>query len=339
MILKELLVPKRLLAASALIGRLPSGHKQYAVVEQEFLRRLAGWHGEQQAAYHLDQSSLQHSYQLHNVRLTFDEQIFEIDLMILTPQLVVIAEVKNFAGTLQFDPVFKQLIRISGNRHEGFANPLLQADRQRRMLLKWFTARHLPLPPVSYLVVIAHASTVLSTSGKDTQIGSVVCHAEQLETRLAQLLVRHTSNWADDTQLRRIGTMLLTEHQEATVDALTRFNVAANEIFRGICCPVCGTFHLERHYGHWFCTSCGRKAKNDHISAVLDYFLLFGPTMTNTQCQRFLCIDNRYLVSRILKQMPLNQGGNGHGIGRYYLAPPHEFFHQHYTLFRQRTSR
>jgi hypothetical protein len=331
-ILKKLLVPRRLLATSALLGRLPARHRQYAAVEQAFSRRLAGWRGEQQTAYYLHQLSIQSCYCLHNLRLVLDDQVFEIDLLILTPRLIIIVEVKNFSGALHFDPIFNQLIRTDGDRQEGFSNPLLQADRQRRLLRKWFAAHRLPLPPISYLVVIAHASTLISTSANGSQIGNVVCHAEQLEKKLTQLLIRHTANWADDSQLRRIGALLAAQHIEAKLDPFTRFNVAASEIFRGIYCPDCLSFQIERHYGSWFCRRCGRKAKNDHISAVLDYFLLFGPTMTNTQCRQFLQVDSHQLVTRLLRQMALPSGGNGQGIGRYYLAPSHEFFQQNYMF-------
>lgn len=71
----------------------------------------------------------------HGIRLTNGKYFFQIDTLILSAKFALILEVKNFSGTLFFDPQFKQMIQTTLNGEErGYPHPIEQANLQAEEL-------------------------------------------------------------------------------------------------------------------------------------------------------------------------------------------------------------
>lgn len=50
----------------------------------------------------------------------------------------------------------------------------------------------------------------------------------------------------------------------------------------------------------WTCSSCLYSSKNAHLSALQDYGMLINKNITNAQAQRFLQLNNRHTIKRML---------------------------------------
>ncbi|RYM05505.1 NERD domain-containing protein [Sporolactobacillus sp. THM7-7] len=333
LIVKSQWIPLQLLADQALLVHLPGRHANRAAIEDDLARRRAGWRGEQALSYYLSFLRPERYRIFYDLRLTIQAHAFQIDALLLSPSLAAIIEVKNFTGTVYFESLFDQMIRVAGDRQETFPNPIVQVKRQRDMLNKWLSAHRLPELPIECLVTIANVSTMIKSASNSA--GEWVCHAEHLESRLKKYEQRNHKRILGLSALQQLETALLENHTDPQPDVLKKFAVSSTDLIRGVRCPNCGTFEVERAYGTWVCKSCSKKSKDAHVPMILDYFLLKGSTMTNKQCREFLKISDHQLVTRLLRKTPIKIGGSGRGIGQYYMAPPHEYFDQQYQRFRQ----
>ncbi|MCO7175774.1 nuclease-related domain-containing protein [Sporolactobacillus kofuensis] len=328
-------IPMRLLTVSALLRHLPEEHPKFSIVESDFIKRQAGWRGEQKLSYYLD-ALPQQFHCLYNLRLSAHIQTpFEIDALIISPFALYIVESKNYFGTIYFDSVFNQFIRLKGEHQEGFPNPLVQATRHKDRLAAWLSFRHLVCPPIQCLISIANTETLIKASSKDNEIGRMVCHAEQLVAKIIKNAQSYTQQLLDATQLYKLEKLLLSDHTEPETDVLAQYSISAADLLYGVQCSRCRCFTMKRIARSWKCNRCGHADPAAANQMMLDYFLLFGKTMTNSQCRNFLKVPSRHVVARIRKQMGLEIGGSGCGIGLHYLMPNHQYFHQNYQLWRK----
>lgn len=333
--MKKLLVPEQLLAVSALLEHLPANHPKRSVAEDDFAKRYAGWRGEQNLSYYLSHLPQNSFSGFHDLRLSAESHLFQMDMLMITFQFILIIEVKNFAGSIYFDTIFNQLIRVHNEHKEGFSNPIIQVHRHRKLLMKWLAIHRLSSLPIECLVVIANPSTLIDTARNSRNIGEIVCHAEQIESKIEQLTQKHKSQKISESNLNRVENLLLKEHIDPLVNICDTFSVSDNDLIRGVKCPFCHSFRTSRVYGSWFCPQCGNKTRTAHEQNILEYFLLNDKKMTNGMCQDFLNINNRQLATRLLQKMQLKTGGSGQGIGQYYLAPSLEFYDQHFQLWKK----
>ncbi|MCL1631514.1 NERD domain-containing protein [Sporolactobacillus sp. CPB3-1] len=313
-----------MLSDYALLSHLPANHPARKLVENDAAKFQAGWIGEQTLAYFLEefqQNGIHIFYGLH-----LDD--CQIDTLLLAPTFIAILEVKNYAGTICFANDHGQLIRYRGDRREGFANPILQADRHRLHLEKWFLAHRLPKMPIEADVVIAHPSTVIDNPSGGRRVQEHVFHAEQVQIKLQKIIEKYQKSQSYSKFLPKIEQQLLHDHHEPFTDVLQRFNVKPSELLSGVRCGSCGSFTMQRIYTKWVCTRCGHDSKSAHEPMILHYFLLFGAAMTNKQCRDFLQLSSKKVVIGLLKKMNIERKGIGPGRGQYYVAPPHEIFDQ-----------
>ncbi|RYL95147.1 NERD domain-containing protein [Sporolactobacillus sp. THM7-4] len=323
MIAKAQFVPLRLLADQALLTQLPENHTCRAAIEDDLARRQAGWRGEQTLSYFLNLLPPERFRIFYDIRLPVQDQMIQVDALLLSNSFSLLIEAKNFSGTIYFDSVFNQMIRVMDNRQETFPNPIVQVKRQRDLLGQWFGARQFPQPPGECLVSIANAATMIKSSSN--QIGQWVCHAEHLPAKIEKFLQQNNQVLFDSDFAQQIEAALLKGHVDPEPNVLKKFRIPNVDLIRGVLCPSCGSFETEHAYGSWVCKTCGRKSKSAHVPMILDYFLLHGPTMTNKQCREFLKIEDHRLVTRLLKNMNLTIEGSGKR-GYYYLSPSHEWF-------------
>lgn len=332
LIAKKQLIPLRLLADQALLDHLPEGHLKRPTVEDDLAKLQAGWRGEQNFSYYLDMRNEDNVRIFYDLRLTLEQYVFQIDALFLTNTFASIMEVKNYSGTLQFDPGGERMIRLNGDRREGFSNPVTQVKRHGEMLSKWLAARNLPHPPLESLVIIAYASTMVACPGNIREISEKIIHAELVTSRIDTLTKKYSHDRQDSQMMTQVEQALLQEHTDPPIDVLKKFGIHSDELQRGVRCPHCHSFLMNHSYAAWICNRCGHSSKTAHEQTILNYFLLFGPTMTNKQCREFLKIEDRQLVRRLLKNMKFQPRGQGTGSGLYYECPSHEWLDQYYQI-------
>lgn len=101
MIVKNRTPPIKLRQTEALLGRLkPHNHHKRPIIEQDFKKRKAGYHGEKTVDYHLSFLTDKKYMILNNLRLPLAPDYFQIDSLLVTPCYSLPIEIKNMAGTL-----------------------------------------------------------------------------------------------------------------------------------------------------------------------------------------------------------------------------------------------
>lgn len=333
MIVKPLFAPWRLLAEQSLLWHLPRDIPGVAAIEKDLARLEAGWHGEQELDFYLRSFPDERVRIFYDLRLSIEEQKFQIDTLLLTPNFLAILEAKNYSGTLSFLPD-GQLVRIISGRREGFPNPLTQLSRQKYLLKKWLVNHQISVPAIESQVVIANPAAIIDNLSGMPSVNDFVTHAEQIPARI-QCWFKKYPDKINEAALNVLEKQLLAEQIEDVPDVLEKFKIKTANLQRGVCCDHCRNYSMQRIYGQWACPFCGIRSQTAHEPMLLDYFLLFGRNMTNRQCRELLMVENRYLIPRLMKKMNIPIAGSGAGAGLYYKRPAHEIYETYYYQRRK----
>ncbi|MED3574727.1 nuclease-related domain-containing protein [Cytobacillus praedii] len=303
MIVKERSIPIRIQKNEALLRRLPKDHIKRQEIEEDLRKRWAGYRGEQSVDYYLGKLPEKDFLIFHGIRLSNGEYFFQIDTLLLTPYFALILEIKNFSGTLYFDPMFNQWIQTAQTGEKGYPCPIEQANQQKQGLKKWLEARNISIP-IDFLVVISKPSTILKTAHGNTPILQKVLHVQFLLDKIQKLTSKETI--LKHKELKRIARLMVKEHRSETFDILSFYKVIPSEIISGVFCANCMSIQMTRCYGNWICPECKQKDRHAHVRAVEDYFLLFNDTpLSNQRFRDFLHLTSPYIANRLLLSMNL----------------------------------
>ncbi|MCQ6264668.1 NERD domain-containing protein [Fictibacillus sp. WQ 8-8] len=311
MIVKERKVPISVRKLEALLRRLPPDHRKRPDISDQLARRMAGYRGELAIDYHLGYL-LKKDYLIFNdLRLTVGERFFQIDTLILSPHYFLILEVKNISGTLVFDHNYKQLIRVSGEKEEGFADPVLQVERHRVQLQDWLSAQKLPQVPIEMLVVMSNPNTVIKNTllNLDPSTSKRVIHGANLPLKIKIYEKMHAKELLNPQQIKKLSRKLVNSHTPSDPQILQQFQIPKEEILTGVECPECSALPMVRLHAKWVCTWCGSFSKDAHFAAITDYKLLIGLSVSNSELRSFLHLSSVSVSSRILQSMNLSYTG------------------------------
>lgn len=296
--------PMQIKQLNAIIRRLPPNHSSLEKVKQVLAIVQAGYRGEQMVDYYLEFLPKKTYTIYQHLRLqSASTYYFQMDTVIVSPNIIFILEVKNIAGTLYFDDHFKQCIRTDlDGKEEGFLNPIYQTERQRSQLVNWLKIKKISDDiPVYPLIVIAQPSTIIKSSSP--HLAQKVIHAATIPTMIKKIHDQHTKEYLDDKQLRKLNRIFLKEHTELTTNYLVQLKIDKEDFIPGVQCPQCKNYPMRRHLGKWFCETCECHSQDAHLQALIDFRLLFNTTITNKQLRNFLQISTTYEASRILKEL------------------------------------
>jgi hypothetical protein len=300
---------------------MPKNHKVRAKIEEDLARRWAGYRGEAALDFHLSKLPENEYMIFHGIRLTNGKYFFQIDTLILSAKFAIILEVKNFSGTLFFDPQFNQMIQTTLNGEErGYPHPIEQANLQAEELKKWLSKRGINLP-VEFFIVISKPSTILRTPPRNSQINQKIIHSQYLISKIDKVSMSYKEKQLDIKALKKVSKIILKEHTLESLDILKFYKISMDEILTGVLCPVCIAKPMERRGGNWLCKACRLLSSSAHFKTVADLFLLNnGVPISNKHFREFLHLSSPHISRRILESLNLPQTGTGKG--RRYLPPP-----------------
>ncbi|MGY3716873.1 nuclease-related domain-containing protein [Sutcliffiella cohnii] len=305
MIKKEREKNRKLLTYEAFLRRLPENYPQRELIEKDYMKYLIGYKGEVATDFYL--SELPDEYHIYNnLRIFEGNSYFQVDTLLLSPSFLVILEIKNYAGVLYFDDQYKQLIRTLEGKEEVFEYPILQVDRQRSKLKRWLTKNNFTNIPVENLVVISHPNGIIKTSTYLKEVirsGSILGKVESFSSKFKQSIF-------SEKDLKKLHKLLLKEHTDEKIDMFTKYNIDQSIIKLGPCCPICFTLKVEKVKKGWVCiNNCHFTLEELLKFSLLDYSLLFSPTITNSQFREFFFISSRYTAIDMIKMLGLKFTG------------------------------
>ncbi|MBY6053336.1 NERD domain-containing protein [Cytobacillus firmus] len=307
MIKKKRTVSGLIIKLEALVRRMPEMEPGREMAISQLNKRRAGYTGEQKLDYYLNFLDEKEYWIYHGLRLSNENQFFQIDTLLLTNGFAIILEVKNWNGTIIFDPEFHQVIRIHNEKEEAFHDPISQAEHQSRQLKKWMAAHGFPEIPVEFAVVISSPSTIIKSSSKHTS--KKVVHAHRLLSKLNSIKKSYLIERLTEKQLKKINQTLLKKHVEQEIDVMKFIKVNPEAILTGVHCPKCCSLPMIYHWGKWHCPACKSISSNAYHQAVQDYFLLIKPVITSKEFREFTHVGSLNSATRLLSSMGLLQKG------------------------------
>lgn len=288
----------------ALIRRLPSTHSEYMNYFERLRRIHAGFAGEQRVdAEWLEIILPQPHYFLHDLQI-FNHfgTTHQIDSVLLCPHFILILEIKNVTGFLDFDESFYQFTRTTAEGDvEGMTNPIHQSRRHMEWMVGMLQQTRLEIP-VHYAVVLATKNAILSKSLR----GQPIFHVQGLRYHVREWLQQHKETVVEEEKLFQFASKLLSMHRPIKREIV----LPARDIVKGVLCERCLNGQpLNYRYPNWYCQCCGEVNNEAIFRALEDYRLLVGETLTNKSFCEFFAIDSPNTAYKLLQKLPLKAEG------------------------------
>lgn len=305
--------PKSILILEALLRRLDLNDRDFPYF-QEYLSRLkVGHEGEHRVDRewfempYLNEHYLFFNYEIEN-EFGFSHQI---DTLLLTKHFLLILEVKNIAGRIDYDEDKHQFTRTRPNGTEDtLTNPFDQLYRHEEFLQRLLSKMKITLP-IEKAVVMANPSSIIGNVPKSPPI----FHASGLRSFIKYCLARHESQLTT-SQLNKLAKHFLSSAISRDFD----LNISFDRIRKGVLCENCDySVTMTYRRGIWSCPKCGLQSRKALLQALNDYRLLISDRITNREFREFFNIDSMYAASKILSRLNLETVGDKKG--RYYIIP------------------
>lgn len=294
-------------AMDLLVRRLPPQHPLYTKIIMEIKTTKAGDYGEELIFKELEKIQLPYKcYIFHRVMLRA-ERTFEIDMLLLTPYGVVVLEIKNIIGELEFNENPSQLIQTKRNGEiNNYPSPVTQLNEYKFLLSKFFLKHSLSAPVIGAIVFASRNGFVKTSSNKAT-----ILYKNELHSYLRDLQGHSPTPILTNSQIDLLKKLIMKENSSFSYFPLTKhFFIDANEIIRGVACPNCGQIGMQKIKKKWYCPRCHLWDSKAHKDSLRTYFLLCNNYITNKACREFLQLNSRYEAKRILLNSDLIKIGD-----------------------------
>lgn len=319
MIAKPRTKPISLLKLEALLKRLPEVHPKYSLIKSDYAKQKAGYLGEKFLEYPLSCLPGKDYLIFNDLRLLNGKHFFQMDVLLLTPFFISILEVKNISGSIFFNSLFKQIIRTIEGKEEGFADPVAQVKRQAEHLRDWLERYGFPALPVVPLVVIANERTVIKFDPRDKITPNFVIPSSDIISNMRFYDKKFTSPFLTPRQVKKLYSRLIADHTPVEMDIIQRYALQKTDLIKGVQCPGCLSFPMNRVHGNWKCLRCSHVSQDAHNQALKDYALLIKTSITNKEARDFLGSISSDTAKRILQQTCKVSEGNNKG--KLYFIP------------------
>lgn len=285
------LMPTNIDALTRLKKRLLENHPKYLEVCSDLYNFKAGHAGEERVDEVLRRIPFPSPYAiLPNIRLQ-DENIIstQVDILVMTTQYVMVLEIKNWTGTLNFKDSPSQVIQETSTITRSFDCPCVQA------VSHWLQKMDIHLP-VYHAVVFPYASTILQVPNTKTDV-YVASELPLVFKKLHQLPPLITNESFQHTVLKVWNDNTPFKHSPICKD----YSIQLYDLKKGLYCSNCN-FHLTKKSSRmYYCRNCLSVPTNPFADAMTDWFALFSSTISNKQLREFTNTQTSYSVSYYMK--------------------------------------
>lgn len=284
----------------ALCRRMPRD----VATEEQYRIAKAGYEGECRVDREWHDMLLQRPhYIFHDYELCNDaHNTHQIDTIFICPFFVLLLEVKNVRGRLDFEQHTHQFTRTnSDGTVDIFRNPIDQIERHRllveALLVEWGV--QLPVIPA---IIMSNSMAHIGLTPPNYHI----FHVSGLRLKLQHFLQQYTEP-ISFTQLEYLKNQLLTHYKKKP---FARPPIPSQAIL-GALCPKCPrTVRLSHVRGKTFyCPVCNERFEDAILDGLRDYRLLFGEVLTNESFRKFFSIDSVKVAGNLLSKLQLEKKG------------------------------
>lgn len=301
----------------ALLRRLTVHSPKRKKVNDSLEKRWAGHKGELSLDYDLRFLPYNSYRIIQGIRLLVFNKGFQIDTLILSPHAAFIVEAKNHnAETVFYDEESQQFKKKVNGVIVPMEDPLIQVTRQKQQLEEWLQYRGIHGYPIIPIVAICNPSTIVIPPKGHTHNWPIM-NSVHIVDRIQQFEKVYQNRNTFDVE--RISKALIAEEVPLEQDLLTKYTIKSSDIVRGVMCPKCSMYAMERVQLRWQCPKCGFRSLNAHLLTIADYFLLSKSSITNKEFRSFAGVSDMNVALRMLKSSGLEF--NGDTKGRVYQRP------------------
>ena len=304
LILKKRTTPRKIFFNNAVLGRIRTDHPKISLIEEDNRRIEAGYYGEQRLDFFLDYLPDKNYHIINDLRLSNGKSHYQIDSLIITPTYILDADSKNMNGELEVDDDSEQLIQTYENKQKSYDNPLLQGQFHLRQLKEFLAQHKIPEIPLENLIMMSNQNCMIKTKpGSNARYR--ICRGRRLIFRIEEFSKKYQKVIFSPEMIRKLCKLLLKNHIEPIFDIEKIYKIPKSELLPGVRCPDCLFLGMTYHHGSWCCPKCNCKSRDAHLKALQDYYLLYGPEITNQQLREFLRLDSIYIASKMLNKLNL----------------------------------
>lgn len=297
--------PLSLLQYRSLLARISTKHTQYERISQDASQFESGYYGEKSMDYFYefvpDSIDIFHQLKLQSVSGTYR---YQIDTLLLSPSFFAILEIKNYAGTVYFDPHYAQIIRNVNQEEIVFPCPLQQVFRQKLQLEALLKRLHLPAVPMITHVFNTNQRSKISSASPILNLS----HASKLPTLLQDWQSTFTETSLTPAQYKKLLQYLARNNLPDRKYLLDQYQLEKKDISKGVACEECGTLPMSRSRGLWKCIGCGYTSKIAHIRALQDYQNIFSTTITMQEAMHWLLLRSTATTKKVIADAVQNKG-------------------------------
>jgi hypothetical protein len=316
---KNLTVPIPLLQAEAVERRISPGHEKMPEVKTKIKILKSGYNGEKELNYQLGQIP-NHKYHIfHDLRFPIAEGFFQIDVLLLSPNILINLDGKNHSGKITIEK--NQMIQETIDTREIYENPISQINRHKLLLRNWMEENTIPPISMDNLVIFTRSSSEIIIVPGYKEAENKVCKSHDLIKKIEEIEKYNKKIWMNDQGILKLSALLLKKHKPKREDILKLLQIPDRDIITGVQCPACLLAPMKYNRHKWLCPSCQFISKDAHIRAIDDYCLIYKPWFTNSEIRKFLHLPTPRNVTYFLTFLNFTRAG--HTSDSVYHQPKH----------------
>lgn len=230
----------------------------------------------------------------------------QIDTMFLCVHFILLIEVKNIAGRLDFEYEKHQLIRTKQDGiKEGFANPIDQIERHVTFVQNIINYLGINIPIIP-AIISANPSTIIGTVPPNF----LIFHATGLNTKVNQLFNKFSKTSINDNQLELLKEELLRRYKKKVT---TKMELDIPFVNGALCKRCQSPIQMEHQKIYFICPNCKfyQKSKDAIIENLRDYKILYDEWITNAEFRTFFNIRSQQTVYKMINRLKMKAEGNG----------------------------
>ena len=235
----------------------------------------------------------------------------QIDTIFICKNFILVVEIKNISGRIDFDDRRRQFIRTrEDGTIESFMNPVDQVKRHRDFIESIFIDWS-DYVPVEAAIIIANPSTVIGRISEEVPIFNV----SGLRTKISELVKKYNRNALNVSALRN-----QLESYYKPLKKWHRLNLDELPLKKGVLCCECKSAMYHSVSG-FICYGCGWRDRHHEAlrEAMYDFSIMYSNEITSRAFREFIGITNPNTAYSCLKRLGLKQKGNTKG--RIYIIP------------------
>nr|WP_245415785.1 nuclease-related domain-containing protein [Alteribacter populi] len=281
----------------------------------EYNRLHAGFKGEKKLEYYLHLLQRPDYHIIHNLRLESGPYFFQIDLLLVSPKLIIILEVKNLSGKIVIDPPLQQVIQTTpSGEKRTYTDFILQAKSQQEQLIRWIKAHKLASLPVEYLVIMVNErSQVEFSPPKPPRAYESIIRPGLMSAKISSFEKSYNTEVFPKKDVKKLSRKMINKDASDDLDLLDRFHITEADLMKGFHCEHCGYIPLVKNGNRWICQKCHLQTENPALLTLKDYALLLGPSITNQEFRHFAKVHSTDTAKRLLQAQNLPHIGTNRG--------------------------